>query len=193
MNRTRTGTIRPAHTAPRLPAVRRAGRPWAWTAVAPAFAALGVACGATRLGATDLQLASGRERATPGAGLFSAECARCHGEHGEGLAGSPAILGPGALPEFPRDLGNGNASVTDPQQLQIQQQSRPEGAPSRDPFRNAQNLFDFVKTHLPKSRAAAVKPADYWAVVTFVVAVQGADLPAGGVTADNAASVLIPH
>jgi hypothetical protein len=152
-----------------------------------------VACAPTQLGATDAQFALGQSKAATGSSVYANECANCHGQHGEGLASTPAVMGPGALPEYPRDLGNGNPNLTDPQQIQIQQQTRPQGAPWRDPFRNAQDLFGFVKVHLPKARAAAMKPDDYWAVVSFLLAVQGADVPASGVNADNAASVPVPH
>jgi cytochrome c553 len=160
---------------------------------APALAVVLAACAATQPGATDAQMALGQSRATTGSSVYANECARCHGQHGEGLASTPPVMGPGALPEYPRDLGTGNSNLTDPQQIQIQQQTRPQGAPWRDPFRNAQSLFDFVKLHLPKARAAAMKQDDYWAVVSFLLAVQGADVPATGVTADNAMSIAVPH
>jgi hypothetical protein len=82
--------------------------------------------------------------------------------------------------------------MSDPQQLQIQQNTRPAGAPWRDPFRNADSLYGFVSTHLPQSRAAALHPDDYWAVVTFMLSVQGAQLPPEGVTTTNASSITIP-
>jgi hypothetical protein len=158
--------------------------------VALLFAGLG-ACASLRLGATDVQLATGHDRAPSGASVFAAECVRCHGQKGEGVAGSFAIFGPGSLPEFPRDTST--AVVSDPQQIMIAQQTRPEGAPWRDPFRNAQDLFNFVKIHLPKDRTAQMKTDDYWAVVTFIFAVRGADVPAGGINADNARDLPIPR
>jgi mono/diheme cytochrome c family protein len=154
-----------------------------------------LSCAATRTGATDADLARARDQASPGATVFSQECARCHGQRGEGLAGLSPILGPGALPEYPRDnSGPGGATMTDPQQLQIQIQTRPSGAPWRDAFRNAQDLYDFVSTHMPKSRAGALKPDDYWAVINFMVSVQeGSSPPPGGINASNARSISIPR
>jgi hypothetical protein len=99
------------------------------------------------------------------------------------------VLGAGALPEYPRDLTASNVT-TDPQQLQIQQQTRPQGAPLRDPFRTAADVVEFLKTHLVKP---GLKIEDNDAVVTFLLVVQGADVPSGGVTADNAGSVRVPH
>jgi hypothetical protein len=151
------------------------------------------ACAATKLGATDADFAKARAATNTGADVFSQECARCHGEHGEGLAGASPILGPGALPEFPRDSSGPSSTIQDPQQIQIQIQSRPAGAPWRDPFRNVQDLYDFTSGHMPKSRAAVLKPDDYWAVMTFIVAAQGGQVPPGGINAGNAREIPIPR
>jgi mono/diheme cytochrome c family protein len=152
-----------------------------------------VACGAaTPLGATDVDLARAHDQSSLGADIFDKECARCHGMRGEGLAGAPAILGPTALPTYPRDY-SGTSSTTDFQQLQIQAQSRPAGAPRRDPFRTASDVYSYVRNHLPKSRAAAMKSEDYWAVVGFMLAAQGSTLPAGGLNAGNAAALSLPE
>jgi mono/diheme cytochrome c family protein len=151
------------------------------------------ACTATKLGATDADFAKARAQASAGAVVFSQDCARCHGERGEGLAGASPILGPGALPLFPRDNSSPTAAIQDPQQIQIQIQSRPAGAPWRDPFRDAQDLNDFTSAHMPKSRAAVLKPDDYWAVVTFIVAAQGGPVPPGGINPSNARATPIPH
>jgi cytochrome c553 len=149
-------------------------------------------CATTQLGAPPEDLSRAREQAGQGATVFANECASCHGQRGEGLANAGAILGSGALPEYPRSEGVGDPTVTDPQLIQIQAQSRPAGAAWRDPFRNAQDLFTFTLTHLPKSHATALKDGDYWAVVGFMLAVQGAGLPQGGIGPANAASIPIP-
>jgi mono/diheme cytochrome c family protein len=154
-----------------------------------------LACsGAAHLGATEADLARARDQASQGAAVFSQECAHCHGERGQGVGGASAILGPGALPEYPRDgSGPGGPSITDQQQIQIQAETRPAGAPSRDPFRSAQDIHDFTRVHMPKARAALLKPEDYWAVVTFIIAAQGGQIPAGGVDAGNARSIPVPR
>jgi hypothetical protein len=150
-------------------------------------------CASTKLGATPEDIARAHDQSAQGASVFTNECASCHGGRGEGLASAPAILGPGALPEFPRDTGGvGDPTITDPQLIQIQAQTRPAGAAWRDPFRNAQDLYTFTTTHLPRSRAANLKDGDYWAVVSYVLAVQGVSLPSGGIGPANAASIPIP-
>jgi mono/diheme cytochrome c family protein len=156
-------------------------------------ASLLAACGAaTPLGASDADLTRAHDLSSHGADVFNAECARCHGTRGEGLAGAPAILGPSALPTYPRDY-SGTAMTTDFQQLQIQQQSRPAGAPRRDPFRTANDVFIYVSNHLPKSRAAAMKSDDYWGVVSYVLAAQGTAVPSGGLNAGNASTIALPE
>ena len=162
-----------------------------------AFALCGLVllgCAMTQMGATPADLARAQDQAAPGATTYAKECATCHGNRGEGLATAPALLGPGSLPEQPRNAGgSGDPTLTDPQQMQLEMQSRPAGAAWRDPFRNAQDLYNFISTFMPKEHAGALKPADYWAVVSFLLAAQGASLPAGGVSPANASSIPIPR
>ena len=150
-------------------------------------------CARTTRGATVEAVARARDQSAQGAAVFAAECAGCHGQRGEGLGGAQAILGPGALPEYPStSTAVGDPTITDPMLIQIQAQTRPAGAAWRDPFRNAGDLERFLTIHLPKSRAAELKEADYWAVVGFIFAVQGATLPPGGLGPTNA-SMPIPQ
>jgi mono/diheme cytochrome c family protein len=154
---------------------------------------LAFGCASTKVGATPDDLARARSQSAAGATVYANACASCHGGRGEGLASAPAVMGPGALPRYPRDMGGvGDPTITDPQLIQIQAQTRPEGAAWRDPFRNAQDLYTFTTTHLPKSRAANLKDADYWAVVSYLLAAQGVSLPTGGLGPSNAASIPIP-
>jgi mono/diheme cytochrome c family protein len=155
---------------------------------------IGLGCAATQLGATPAELAQARGQSEQGANLFASACAKCHGQRGEGVAGALAILGAGALPEYPRDsAGAAGSALTDPQLIQIEAQARPAGAAWRDPFRNAQDLYDFTSTHMPKGHVGDLKPADSWAVVSFLLAAQGASLPAGGIGPANASSTQIPR
>jgi Cytochrome c len=156
-----------------------------------ALAVLG--CASAKVGATAEDLARAHDQSAQGATVYTNECASCHGARGEGLASAPSILGPGALPEYPHNTGGvGDPTITDPQLIQIQAQTRPAGAAWRDPLRNAQDLYTFTTTHLPKSRAANLKDGDYWAVVSYVLAVQGVSLPTGGIGPANGASIPIP-
>ena len=61
---------------------------------------------------------------------------------------------------------------------------------SRNPLRNAQDVYAFVSTHFQKSAKDPGKDERDWAIVTFLIAAQG-ELPSGGVTADNATSIPV--
>ena len=155
---------------------------------------VGLGCAATQLGATPAELVQARGQAGQGADIFASACAKCHGQRGEGIAGAPDILGRDALPEYPRaSAGSAGSALYDPQLLQIEAQARPAGAAWRDPFQNAQDIFDFTSTHMPKGHVGELKPAETWAVVSFLLAAQGAKLPAGGITPANARSIQIPR
>jgi mono/diheme cytochrome c family protein len=174
---------------------RYAQKVTSWSSLGSAFVVcglVGLGCAAVQLGATPADLDRARGQSNRGATVFGSECAHCHGLRGEGVGSAPAILGPGALPEYPRALvGSTDPAQSDPQLLQIEAQARPAGAASRDQFRNAQDLFNFTSTHMPKGNAGRL-PRDYWAVVSFMLAVQGANVPASGLGPANASSILIP-
>jgi mono/diheme cytochrome c family protein len=155
-------------------------------------ASIGIGCAATQLGATPAEIALARGQSEQGASVFAGQCANCHGERGEGVGSAPAILGSGSLPEYPRAGASGSA-LTDPQLLQIEAQARPAGAAWRDPFRTARDLFEFTGTHMPKGQVGDLKPAEVWAVVSFILAAQGATLPTGGIGPANAGTIQIPR
>jgi hypothetical protein len=149
-------------------------------------------CRVTQTGATDAELARARERTARGATLFSDQCAHCHGRRGEGRAGAPSILGALALPEFPHgDSVATGFSFQDPQDLQIQQQTRPPGPPVRGPFRSARDLYDFLGGHVPEERVRSWRPDDSWAVVTFLMAAKGCELPKEGIGPGNAGALSV--
>lgn len=157
-------------------------------------AAVLAACASTPYGATEPNLARARGAASHGATLFQQRCAGCHGERGESTTGAPRILGEGALPEYPRARNvNADPASGDPEALRLQAQSRPAGAPWRDPFRTAQDLHGYVSKNMPPSekKRELLSAEDYWAILHFMLLAHGAPVPAEGVTETNAASVKL--
>lgn len=145
-------------------------------------------------GATPAQLAQAKGEVPEGYAVFQQRCAPCHGERGESVSNAPAILGPGALPEYPRERNlNATAASGDPELLRLEAQTRPAGAPWRDPFRTASDLYRYTSKNmpLPAESAGTLSPDQYWAVVNFMLVAQGVALPAGGVNPANASSVRI--
>jgi hypothetical protein len=152
-----------------------------------------LACGPTMVtGAAASDLVTAGDRAPRGARLFADGCSHCHGQRGEGLVGVPEILGPSALPEYPRapTVATGFA-FEDPQELEIRQRTHPSGQAVRSPFRTAQDLNVYLESHAPEMRVRTLKDEDRWALVSFIVAAQGVDIPSQGVDAENAASLPV--
>jgi mono/diheme cytochrome c family protein len=156
--------------------------------------ALVTACASTPRGATEANFARAKSGSPNGATLFARECASCHGARGELASSTPQILGEGALPEYPRPRNiNADPAAGDPESLKLEAQSRPPGAPWRDPFRTARDLHNYVSKHmpLPKERAGSLSPDEYWAIINFMLLAHGVQVPPEGVTAGNAASVKL--
>jgi len=157
-------------------------------------AAIAGACASAQFGATEADLGRARSGSPKGATLFNQRCAGCHGERGESRTGAPRVLGEGALPEYPRARNvNADPATGDPESLRLQAQSRPQGAPWRDPFRTAKDLHAFVSKSMPPSeeKRAAISAEDYWAIVSFMLLAHGVEVPPEGVTEKNAGSVKL--
>ncbi len=166
------------------------GRQWAWVGAL----ALGVACATVPRGASEANLARAQSGAADGSALFKERCAGCHGERGEGVGNAPRVLGQGALPEYPRERNlNADPAAGDPELLRLKAQMRPAGAPWRDPFRTAQDLYAYMSKHmpLPVQIAGSLSAEQYWAIVNFMALAHGLDVPPAGINAGNAGSVKL--
>lgn len=107
---------------------------------------------------------------------------------------APRILGPGALPEYPAEQNlNADPAAGDPELLRLRAQTRPAGAPSRDRFRNVEDLFRYVSANMPRApeKPGSLQPEEYWAIINFMLVAHGIDVPPGGVNAGNASSVKL--
>jgi mono/diheme cytochrome c family protein len=150
-----------------------------------------VSCSSTPRGALDANLALARDKAAQGAKLFGEHCASCHGQRGEGLS-APVTMGKDALPEYPKDPTlSSDIRNTDPTEQQLRQQLFPGGAPMRQPFRTAGDLYDYVSKQMPKKDPGSLGSGDYWNVITFLLIAHGAQVPPEGVKAQNASSVVV--
>ncbi len=149
------------------------------------------ACTATPRGASDASVANASAKAADGGKLFGQQCASCHGQRGEGVTG-PAIMGPGALPVYAKESSLArNPAFTDPSELALRENARPAGAPKREPFNTAKDLFGYISQRMPMKSAGSLKPDEYWAILNFMLVAHGISVPDGGVNASNADSVSI--
>jgi mono/diheme cytochrome c family protein len=184
----------PSRVAKVLPCIDRVRRGFVALGAWSAILWLQPGCTTPPAGATDAAMAQGRDESDYGARLFASDCVQCHGRQGEGFFDAPPVLGPRALPEFPRESSpSGTPGIYDPAQMEIAAQTHRIGAGLRAPFHTAADLEAYVAAHLPKKRAKLLGPGGIWALVTFMMAVQGAEIPEEGITTENAGSVPIPR
>ncbi len=150
-----------------------------------------MACAVTPRGASDASVANASAKASEGGKLFGQQCASCHGQRGEGVT-APAIMGPGALPEYARESSMAkNAALSDPSELQLRESMRPAGAPKREAFKTAQDVYNYISQRMPMKAAGSLKPDQYWAVLNFMLVAHGVAVPADGINASNASTVAI--
>lgn len=164
----------------------------AWAAAGSAL--LLAACASAPRGATEANLAKAQQSEPSGFALFEQSCSGCHGKRGESVGRAPRVMGAGALPEYPPERNlNADPAAGDPELLRLRAQTRPAGAPWRDPFRSAQDLYRYVSTSmpLPADKVGSLTAEQYWALVNFMLLAHGAQLPPEGVTQANANSVKL--
>ena len=139
-------------------------------------------------------MSQARSGAAEGWTEFKTHCASCHGERGESVSNAPRIMGEGALPEYPRERNiNADPASGDPELLRLKALTRPAGAPWRDPFRSAQDLYGFVSKNmpLPAKKVGSLSADQYWAIINFMLLAHGVQVPPEGVNAGNASSVKL--
>jgi mono/diheme cytochrome c family protein len=105
-----------------------------------------------------------------GSRLFAANCAKCHGDGGEGTDDAPPVVGKDALPLQPR----------------------PDQKLRSASFHTAKDVATFVRTEMPPKAnlRAKLSSTDYWSIVAFVLNANGVEFHAP-VGADNASSFVL--
>jgi mono/diheme cytochrome c family protein len=153
-----------------------------------------VGCAAKQRGASPENVGKAQLATPNGAALFAANCAVCHGERGQSAGKAPRIMGPGALPELPSEQDiNADPAAGDPELLRMRARTRPAGAPSRDPFRTAEDVFRYISVSMPMpaDKAGSLRHDEYWAILNFMLVAHGVAVPSSGITAENASSVKL--
>ncbi len=105
-----------------------------------------------------------------GSQLFAVNCAKCHGDSGQGSEDAPPLVGKGALPLDPR----------------------PDQKLRAAKFHTAMDVASFVTQHMPPkaSDRAKLTPDDDWAILAFALNANGIAVkePVG---TGNAASIVL--
>ncbi len=109
-------------------------------------------------------------QARGGENIYKHQCARCHGDHGEGKDDSfkglraPELIGPSALPCKPRLF------------QKIRQHD----------FGTVKDVYDYVSATMPADQPASLESAQYWNVLAYTLHSNGKT--ADGVRLDAASS-----
>jgi cytochrome c len=96
--------------------------------------------------------------------LYGENCARCHGEAGQGTDHAPPVVGADAFPEHPRD---GQKRDVD--------------------FHTAADVFAFATANMPPGKAGSLTTDQYLAIFAFDLTANGVKLtaPLDGPTAQS--------
>ncbi|MEJ7596604.1 MAG: c-type cytochrome [Kofleriaceae bacterium] len=90
-----------------------------------------------------------------GGKLFGANCAKCHGDAGQGTAKGPPVVGKEAFPLKPR-----------------------EGAKRDVEFRTAADVFTWTTVHMPGDAPGTLETDEYLAIFAFDLTANGVKLSA---------------
>lgn len=102
--------------------------------------------------------------------LYGANCAKCHGDAGQGTDKGPAVVGvaTGALPRAPR-----------------------AGAKRTVEFRTAGDILSWMSVNMPGDKPGSLPAEDYLAILAFDLSANGVELGETPLTAEAAATMVI--
>jgi mono/diheme cytochrome c family protein len=108
------------------------------------------------------------ELAARGATLYGANCAKCHGDAGQGTDKGPAVVGAGALPKDPRP-----------------------GAKRQVVFSTAYDIGAWVMENMPGDNPGSLAPEEYLAILAFDLKANGVALPTEPLTVEGLKTIVI--
>jgi mono/diheme cytochrome c family protein len=113
------------------------------------------------------------EQVAHGKTLFTANCAKCHGDSGQGTEDAPRLVGleEGALP--------------------LEPPARREVRKSR--FVTAGDVADFAMANMPPKKAGTLTADEYLAVIAFALDANGVELGEERLTLAKAKALTIPR
>jgi mono/diheme cytochrome c family protein len=113
------------------------------------------------------------EQVTAGQSLFAANCAKCHGDSGEGTSKAPRVVGlaQGALPLDPP----------------------PERKVRKGRFVTVADVAEFAVANMPPKEGGSLSEQQYLAILAFDLKANGIDLGTQPLTMAKARELKIPR
>jgi cytochrome c len=105
-----------------------------------------------------------------GAPVYLANCAKCHGPVGRGGDETPPVVGDDALPLNPG----------------------PKSKVRKTQFVTAKDVFDFMRTNMPKDKPGSLTDDQYYAILTFDLKLNGVDLHGAKVDPTTVGTIRLP-
>jgi cytochrome c len=142
---------------------------------------LGISCAtgneggppATATAPAPASAATGLAQADRGGKLYVENCAKCHGDAGQGTVSdkgkAPPVVGAAALPLDP-----------------------PAGAKYRKgQFHTARDVYEFVKENMPPGMGNTLSVQEYLDIIAFDLKANGVDLSAKSITPDTLSAIVL--
>jgi cytochrome c len=111
----------------------------------------------------------GSEQAQEGGKLFEKNCAKCHGNEGQGTKKAPAVVGKEALPLDP------------PATAKLR----------KTQFHTAQDVAEFVSTKMPANKPGSLSADQYYAILAFDLQANGVDVSGKKIDPTTAATIKL--
>jgi cytochrome c len=112
-------------------------------------------------------------QADRGGKLYAENCARCHGDSGQGTSSpkgkAPPVVGAAALPLDPP----------------------PDAKYRKGQFHTARDVYDFVKANMPPGMGDTLPAQDYLDIMAFDLKANGVDLTGKSITPDSLATFVL--
>jgi mono/diheme cytochrome c family protein len=113
------------------------------------------------------------EQVAQGQALFAANCAKCHGDSGEGTEDAPRLVG----------LAEGALPLEPPASREVR----------KSRFVTAADVAEFAMANMPPKKAGTLSADEYLAVIAFDLKANGIDLGQERLTMAKARTLTIPR
>lgn len=113
--------------------------------------------------------AGGGDQVAEGGKLYAKNCAKCHGDAGQGTKKAPPVVGKEALP------------LDAPATAKVR----------KSQFHTAQDVAEFVATKMPANKPGSLTTEQYYAILAFDLKANGVDVSGKKIDPTSAAAIKL--